>query len=328
MSIKVLLTMENRGYDYSAISNYLKKNGYLVDWNPLNQADPLEIIETAKGYDAVIAGVEKWTEPIMHALSGNLKIIARYGIGYDSVDLDAAAKFGIAVTNTPGTMSGAVAEMALTLILNISRRICTFDKMVKSGQWWQCYMGAQLEGKTVGILGYGRIGQKLAQYLQGFRCNTVAYDLCFNQKAASLAGVKPVSLDELIKESDYISLHLPLTIETAGIVSRDFLYNMKPTAYLINTARGGLINERELIDALRRKKVAGAALDVYRQEPVDKESSLLKLDNVILTPHVSSATMEGCREAGLLAADNIIDLFEGREPRNILNRDANPEGSK
>ncbi|HEY5586744.1 MAG TPA: phosphoglycerate dehydrogenase [Ruminiclostridium sp.] len=316
---KVLLTMENRGYNYSVILEYLNEKGFSADWKPITTGKPEEIIEKARGYDAVIAGVEKWSREAMSEVRNSVRIIARYGIGYDSVDLDAATEFGIAVTNTPGTMSGGVAELAMQFMLNLSRKTCEFNHRLKSGQWWQGYTGIQLEGKTVGIIGFGHIGRKLAKYLQGFSCNILVYDKYVDSKALKELSAEYASLDDIAHKSDYISLHAPATDETRGMINEAFLLKMKPTAFLINTSRGALVKEEDLIYALQQGIIAGAGLDVFEKEPLSFDHPILKLDNVIVTPHIASATIEGAREAGICAADNIIDLFQRRQPRNLLN---------
>jgi len=321
MNKNLLITLEDKGYNYSSIFEYMADKGFVLHWEPLSQPKPEELIEKAKGFAAVIAGLEKWNREVLQALKDTLKIIARYGIGYDSVDLETASTFGIAVTNTPGTMSGAVAELALGLMIDLSRKISFFDVKMKSGQWWQKYTGSQLGGKTVGIVGFGKIGKALAGYLQGFKCRIIAYDPEFDQQAANKTGVSFAELDTLARESDYISLHLPKTQKTSGLIDSGFLALMKPGAYLINTSRGGVVVEKDLVQALKNRTIAGAALDVFEVEPPDRNNPLLNLDNVILTPHIASATYEGSREAGICACDNILDYFSGRTPRNLLNRD-------
>jgi D-3-phosphoglycerate dehydrogenase len=316
---RVVITMETHGYDYGMIREYLKQHGYLVDWRPVETKKPVEVLENITGYDAVIAGGDCMNRDVLMKLADTVKIIARYGIGVDTIDIDSATELGIAVTNTPGKMSAGVAETALVLMIAAARRLCVFDRKIRAGEWYQMYVGTQLEDKTVGLIGFGQISQKLARYLQGFSCEVLAYDQYFDEAAARELSVKKSNLEEIAGKSDFVSIHLPLTDETSGMIAKEFFTKMKPTAYLINTSRGAILREADLIMALQQKKIAGAGLDVFEQEPVAANNPLLTMDNVVLTPHIASTTMEAVENVGKCAADNIIAYFEGRVPPNILN---------
>ena len=316
---KIIVTMEDKGADYSSAIDRAKDKGYDCLWRPLpNYQDRKATIAALSDCDAVLAGGQIYDAEVLEALSPRLRIIARFGIGYDNVDLDCAAKLGVAVTNTPGAMSGGVADLAISMMLNIGRQLNRFDQNIKTGGWDLRYTGCELEGKTVGIVGFGNIGQRLAKYLIGFDCRILAYDIEFPE-SHGLPNVKRSDLDTIARESDYVSLHLPLTKDTRGIINRDFFAKMKHSAYLINTARGGVVAEKDMIEALKNRRIAGAALDVFEKEPLPADSELRGFENCLFTPHIASFTFETVSRSSFQAIDNIDDLFSGRVPMNILN---------
>lgn len=319
MKRKVLLTMGYYGYDYEVIIKYLNEKGYDAYYKTMDTGEPDEVIQKAYGFDAIIAGGESWNENVLRTLSNTVKIVARYGAGFDKVDLVAAAKLGIAVTNTPGKMNEAVAEMALLLMMSAARRLCQFDRRIRNGEWWTTYLGTDLYGKTVGLIGFGNIAQRLARLLSGFSCNIIAYDEYFNENAAKTLSVKYSSFEDLVRSSDFISLHVPLTEKTKGMINEKAFSMMKSSAYIINTSRGAVIVEEDLIKALKSNRISGAGLDVYEQEPIPQNNPLKEMDNVVLMPHMAAATFESVKNAGFCAADNIIALFNGSIPPDILN---------
>jgi len=328
MKPKIAIVIEDRGSDYRFIIDYANKQGFDCIWRPLeSHSGKQEIIETLSDCDAVIAGGQAYNEGIFEALAPKLKIIARFGIGYEHVDLDSATNYGIAVSNTPGAMSAGVAELAITMMLAIGRQIHRFDASIKSGGWDARFMGSGLEGKTVGIVGYGNIARQLCKYLSGFNCPILAYDVFFPEGMRLPDNVTKADLETVARESDYVSLHLPATKDTLGLVGKDFFNKMKPTAFLINTARGGVVVEDEMIEALKARRIAGAALDVFEVEPLPENSELRKLDNCIYTPHIASYTYETVARSAFQAIDNISDLFMGKTPRNILNPGYNKGGA-
>lgn len=316
---KVAITIENPEFDYSILVDYFNKNGYYAEWRPFVVNNMKNVIERVKGFDAVLAGGDPFPKEALEKISSTVKIIARFGTGYNKIDMEAATKLGIAVTNTPGRMSSSVAEMALLLMLCISRRICKFNYKVKKGNWWQKYIGTQIEGKTIGLVGFGQIAQKLAKYLQGFSCNIIAYDKYFDQSTAKKLSVEYSTINQIFEKSDYVSIHVPLTHETTDLINYKLISSMKPSAYLINTSRGGVVNEKDLVMALQENKVAGAGLDVLKKEPVERDNPLLQMDNVIISPHIAAITKETFKAAGICAAENIITIFKGKTPPNILN---------
>ena len=321
MKPKVALVLEDRGSDYAYITNYAAEKGFDCVWRPLeNHKDKQATINTLKDCDAVIAGGQTFDEEVLSALVPKLKIIARFGIGYEHVDLECAARMGVAVTNTPGCMSAGVADLAIAFMLGIGRHLSQFDNIIKTGGWSSNRIGYDLEGKTVGMVGFGNIAQRLAKYLIGFDCPILAYDIMFC-KDHGLPHVKQADLDTIARESDYVSLHLPVTKDTLGMIDKEFIAKMKPTAFLINTARGEVVDENELIIALKEGRIAGYATDVFGTEPLPADSEFRSLPNVIMTPHIGSYTLETATMAASLAIENIDDLFAGKIPRNILNRE-------
>lgn len=312
---KVVMTVEDRGIDYSPIIDYLAENQLMAEWRPLKEQTSAELLQIVQDADAVIAGVERWDAGTMNKVSPRLKVIARYGIGYDSVDVKAARRLGITVTNTPVVLSEAVAELVLGLYIDLNRTISKQDAKLHQGNWGHPNMGHNIAEKTVGLVGFGAIGQRFAELLAPFHCRILAYDPFFDINAGKRIGVEQVSMEILLKESDCISLHLPVTAETKGLVNDRFLDKMKKSAFLINTSRGALVEEEALVNALASGVIAGAALDVYANEPLPSENMLKGLPNLIMTPHIGSATEESFLKAGLLAAENVRDVLGGKKPK-------------
>ncbi|UWP58978.1 phosphoglycerate dehydrogenase [Ruminococcus gauvreauii] len=323
MSRKIAMTLEAReGYEMLRLQQLIRDHGFEPVFYDHLSTDG-EVIEKLKDCDAVIAGGDEYNRHVLSELAkaGRLKIIARFGVGFDKVDLEAASEFGIAVTNTAGTMSMPVAELTMTLILSTARSIAFCDRKLREDGWFTGPAKGSLDGKTVGLVGFGAIAKKLAEYLSGFHCRILAYDICFDREAAGKLGVEQATIEEIAAESDFVSLHTPKTPETVGMWNKRLLAMMKPTAFLINTSRGDIVNERDLIWALENRVICGAGLDVFEEEPLPKDSPLLKMDNVILIPHNAGWNDQSELVTGGRALENIIDLFEGRRPRNILNPD-------
>jgi D-3-phosphoglycerate dehydrogenase len=317
-SKSVVLTIENPMYDYSILIEHFRKAGISAVWKQPLSNQPEAVIERVKGFDAVLAGGDRFNREVLEAISATVKIIARFGVGYDRIDIHAARQLGIVVTNTPGRMSSPVAEMTVLMMVCLSRGLCRFNEKVKNGEWWQNYIGSQLERKTVGLVGFGQIAQKTAVYLRGFSCKILAFDNQPNQQRAAELEVEFAPLDTIAREADFLSIHVPLSQETKYMIDAHIFSLMKSSAYLINTSRGSVVKEKDLIEALSQKKIAGAALDVLETEPVLPGNPLLQFDNVILTPHIAAITQETLESAGICAADNIIAFFQGRTPENVV----------
>ena len=279
------------------------------------------VIEAAKGCDYIVAGRENWSAKALEACSDKLKFIARFGVGYDTLDLEAASKLGIAITNAPGMNARSVAEHAVAMCMSMLRNITVYDKEMKAGPC-KARLSQSLEG-TFGLLGFGNIARHVARMLQPYDVNIIAYDLYPNMEAAKELNVKMVSLEEVITQSDIISVHLPLLPDTKEIINKENIAKMKDGVYLINTARGGLQNEDDLYDALASGKIKAAAIDAFVDEDdfCANPQKLKTLDNVIVTPHAAAVSTQGVRDVMVFCAKVIADFVAGKEVRTILNKD-------
>lgn len=299
---------------------YAKTLNMEYRWVPQVPYSQESVIRELKNADAGIIDVEPYGEEIFSQIRESTKLLVRFGVGYDKVDLKAASRNGIAVARTTGANTTAVAEMALTLILSCRRRISTYQMRTKTGNWVKD-IGHELIGSTVGIIGYGAIGRRLAKLLSGFECRIITYDPYPKEEVLKADGVEAVPLDEIFRQSDAISIHVPYTEQTHHMVNRERLALMKPTAVIVNTARGNIIDEDALYDALKEGKIAGAGVDVFATEPLPADSPLLTLDNAVLTPHVSSQTVESLWKIYKMAIDISADFFAGKGSPHILNQD-------
>ena len=269
-----------------------------------------DLVEALQGFSAVIAGGEPYTDPVLASLP-ELRVIARAGVGYDTVDLEAATRHGKVVTVTPTANHDAVAEHAVALILGVARDLLRLDRGIRGGVYTKESL-VPLRGKTLGIAGLGRIGRSVAERASAFNMKLIAYEKFPDQNFVDRYGIDLVDLDTLLQRSDFVTIHLPLSPETKGCINRQALQQMKPGSFLINTARGGLIVEEDLVEALRSGTLAGAGLDVTQQEPPEPDNPLLTLDNVILTPHVAGIDSQSFRDMGVSCAQSIIDLHRGK----------------
>lgn len=306
--------LNERAKEYAAVRNL----EYV--WSvqcPYNQD---EVIKQLQQADAGIIDIEPYGEDIFSQIKDSTKILVRFGVGYDKVDLKAASRNGIAVARTTGANTTAVAEMALTLMLSAKRHICIDDNVVRSGRWEKDVVN-ELTGATVGIIGFGAIGKQLAKLLQGFDCKIVAYDPFPNTEAAKALDVELLDLETLLKESDAISIHVPFLESTKNLINRETLALMKPSSVIVNTSRGGIVNEGDLYNALKEHKIGGAGLDVFAVEPLPMDSPLRELDNILLTPHNSSQTEEALWNIYKMAIDIAADFFEKKLSAHILNPD-------
>ncbi len=266
--------------------------------------------------DAMLAGGERMTRELF-ALAPRLRAIARTGVGYDLIDVAAATDHKVAVTITPGTNQESVAEQTLALLLALARRIVPNDRVIHSGGWDRALV-TPVRGMTLGLIGMGRIGRAVALRALAFRMRVVAFDTSLHAEFDERHGIDRLPLDELLATSDVVSLHLPLTEATRGMVDHRFLAKMRPGSYLVNTSRGGLIVETDLRDALVSGHLAGAGLDVMNQEPPEKGNPLLGLPNVVLSPHIAGTDTLSMRQMAELAATTIIDLYQNRWPGDCV----------
>ncbi len=258
---------------------------------------------------------------IMDAAGDNLKMIANYAVGFDNIDLQAAKERDIVVTNTPGVLTNAVAEHTFALIMAVARRVVEADKFARANKYkqWEpeLLLGMQLEGKTLGIVGLGRIGGRVAQIAQALGMHVIYTDEMRNKELEKMYNVEYHKLETILHEADVVSLHVPLLPTTKHLISEKELVQMKPTAILINTARGPVVDEKALIHALRKKEIAGAGLDVFEREP-QISRDLERLDNVVLTPHIASATVEARDEMSEIVAKNVVAFLEKGKAINPL----------
>jgi D-3-phosphoglycerate dehydrogenase len=251
----------------------------------------------------------------------NLKLVARAGVGLDNVDIPAATAANVLVVNAPTSNIVSAAELAVALLLSVARNVVPANIALKDGQWKRSkFGGVELQGKTVGIIGMGKIGMLVAQRLAGFDMKFVAYDPYVSVAPTGGPEIKMVLLDELLALSDFVTIHIPKTAETTGLISAAALSKMKPTAFVINAARGGVLDESALYDALVGGKLAGAGLDVYATEPCT-DSPLFGLDNVVATPHLGASTEEAQEKAGIAVAESVVAAFAGRDVPGAVNAD-------
>jgi D-3-phosphoglycerate dehydrogenase len=281
-----------------------------------------ELLAALDGIDAALAGSEPYSARII-AERPQLRVIARVGVGYDAVDVPAATAHGIAVTTTPGANHDSVAEHTFALLLGLSRDLVPQHLGVKSGGWPR-RTTLPLRGAALGIAGLGRIGKAVALRGEAFGMKLLAYDPYPDHAFAAAHGITLMPFERLLAESDFLSLHLPVTAETRHLINRQTLKQMKPTALLVNTARGALVNEADLLEALRAGRLAGAGLDVFEQEPPGK-SPLFELDNVLLTPHGAGTDRKSRDDMALSAAEAIVALSRGEWPaEKVVNPEVRP----
>jgi phosphoglycerate dehydrogenase-like enzyme len=256
--------------------------------------------------------------------AGNLLAIARFGVGYDSVDVGACTNADVAVFITPGAVDRPVAEATLCWMLALSHKLRIKDRLVREGRWRESryHIGWEIRDRTLGIVGLGRIGRAVAAIVAGLGMKqTLAFDPWIKADIAEKAGVKLVPLDELLRESDFVSLHVPLTDEARNLIGQRELSLMKPEAFLLNLARGGVVDEDALYEALKQGRIAGAALDVFVGEPLSEPSRFGEFDNVLLAPHAIAVTREHGRDIGRMAFQGMVELTRGNVPAGIVNRD-------
>jgi len=277
-----------------------------------------ELIPLLTGCDGYLAGLDHISEKVLDSTCC-LRVISRFGTGCDRVDLDAARKRGIPVTNTPGVNADAVADLTLGLMLAVARAIPMLDRTIKQGEWIR-HTGIELGGKVLGILGFGMIGKKTALRAAGFGMAVIAYDPCMDEEYAKDIGVLSKSFEQVITESDFISLHLPVTEATSNMINKNTIEKMRPGTIIINTSRGGLIDEDALYQALENGHLGGAALDAYDKEPPDFNRPLYQLPNVVTTPHTGAHTTEAIQNMASMAVDNLIGVLETGESPYITNR--------
>lgn len=276
-----------------------------------------DMVKAIAGIDGVVAGSDNYSAPVI-AAADRLKVVVRVGVGYDTVALAAATAKGIQVGTTPGTNHHAVADYAFGLILASARRIVQHHAATVGGGWLRV-AGPDVYGKTIGIVGLGAIGKGMARRARGFDMTVLAYDVFKDEAFAAANQVRYAELDELFSTADYVTLHTPLLPETRGLVNAERLRQMKPTAFLINTARGELVDLDALTTALREKQIAGAALDVFPKEPPPSDHAILTLDNAIVSPHVAGGSIEANLAAAAMACRSVVAVLRGGRVAHCVN---------
>ena len=301
-------------------AEYALTRGLEYTWAPQLPFNQDDVIAQLKNADAGIIDIEPYGEPIFKELD-NKPLLVRFGVGFDKVDLKAASAHGIPVARTTGANASGVAEMAVALIF-AARRELRPNRIhcIETGSWSKNIANETI-GSVIGILGFGHIGRITARLFKSLGCEVIAYDPYPNEALAAELGVRMVDVDELFRTADAISVHVPYCKETHHMVNAQRLAMMKPTSVIVNTARGGIIDEDALYDALKAHQIRGAGLDVYAQEPLPADSKLLELDNLVMMPHLSSQTYESLWNTYKMAIDIASDFYEGKEVPHILNPD-------
>ena len=321
-----VITVPDMKQDYTEGIKRMEALGVDAVWKKNavgNSQDEKVVVQACKGYDFVIAANERWGKQAFAGCKGSLRLLVRYGIGLDNVDLDAATEAGVAVVNLPGCNADAVAEQAVALMLAAARKLSYQQEMMKARRCQvQSIMANSVMKKTVGLLGCGNIAKSVVRLLQGFNCRILAYDMVEDREFAGKYGVAYVSEEQLLKESDIISVHLPLLPETKWIINKETIALMKPQAIVVNTSRGSLVHSDDLAEALRDGRILAAGLDVFENETGSDKPlgyQFLDLDNVALTAHTASATFETFQQMMEQAVDRIECYLEEGTVPGILN---------
>jgi D-3-phosphoglycerate dehydrogenase len=319
MSWKVLITSGPMAKVGAPAAKLLQQAGCQINQPSLAlPAAGNELLRLLDGVDAVIAGNDLYSAEALGApAAAGLKIISRWGVGYDAVDVRAATAEGIIVAYTPGLTDGAVADLAFGLLLSLVRHIPQGHHSMREGLWLPQW-GHDMAGKTLGILGYGRIGATVARRALGFDLRVIAHSPRPHPEAAA-EGVECVSLEDLLGRSDYLTLHAALTPQSRGLLGESQFRRMKPTAFLVNTARGALVDEAALLRALSEGWIAGAALDVFAEEPLPARHPFRTAPNILLSPHQGSSSIETGERVSRAAVQAVLDLLAGRKPPLVLN---------
>jgi glyoxylate reductase len=321
MSWNVLITARTLTEVGQEATALLRKAGCHLTLPPRFGPYPAEqLLPLLPGHDAVFASMDQFTAAVLSSPEASaLKLISRWGVGYDAIDIPAATAQGVVVAYTPGLLNETVADFAFALLLSAARRVHVGHGHMSRGQWQPAW-GHDVFGKTLGIVGCGRIGQAMARRASGFNLRLLGYDIRPDPQAERI-GLQFVPLETLLAESDFVSLHAAATASNRGLIGEAQLRRMKPNAYLINTARGALVDEAALARALHAGWIAGAALDAFVVEPLPADHPLRSAPNVLLTPHLASFARETGEKVSTMAAQAIVDLMQGRKPQQVVNPD-------
>ncbi|NIO37096.1 D-glycerate dehydrogenase [Candidatus Bathyarchaeota archaeon] len=304
----------------------IRKSFHAEIWSEYAPPPKKVIIEKIREMDAIVSLLSDQIDAEVFDAGSKLKIVAQLAVGFDNIDVKEATKRGIYVTNTPGVLTETTADFAWALLMSVGRRVVEADNYVRTGKWkvgWHPSMlsGRDVYGATLGIVGAGRIGASVARRAKGFNMKVLYYDVISRPELEKELGAKRVELDRLFAGSDFVSVHVPLMESTHHLINEERLKLMKKTAYLINNSRGPVVDERALYKALKEGRIAGAGLDVFEEEPTQITNPLLKLDNVVVAPHISSASHETRSQMAKMVADNLVSFFSGKRPPNLVNPD-------
>lgn len=314
---KVLITPQVSFGKFSQAEELLRENNVEPIFppypHPLTEDQLLELIAP---FDALIFGLEPLTERVFEKAK-NLKVVSKHGVGVDNVDIEAATRRGIVVANAPGSNENAVAELAIGFLFMLARHVVQLHGDLQKKQWGKM-VGIELEGKILGVIGTGRIGKRVAKKAMALGMRVLGYDIAPDQKLLGYSQFQYVGLEQLLRESDFVTLHLPLNEETRELIDHKKLALMKKTAFLVNTARGGIVDGRALYEALKEGRIAGAALDAFPQEP-PFDDPILELPNVITTPHIGADTKEAVKNMDEVSAKNVILVLQGKPPLYSVN---------
>lgn len=309
---------------FEAARNILDANCDVQYWTKEERPPREEVLRAVKDKEGLVCLLTEKINDEFLRTAPKLRIAANVAVGHDNIDLDACTKRGVVATNTPGVLDETTADFAWTLLFAVARRLSEGEQLARSGNWkgWNLdqLCGADIWGKTLGIVGFGRIGRAVARRALGFQMRVIYTDALRAPQDVEKAGNAEFrDMNTLLAESDFISIHVPLMPETRGLFDGPKFFRMKPTAFLINTSRGPVVDEAALVAALENKKIAGAALDVFESEPFIHPG--LKRPNVVLTPHLASASIETRTKMAVMAAHNVVALFHGQRPPNMINPD-------
>jgi glyoxylate reductase len=306
--------------------NLIRKYFEAEVWPEYTPPPKKVIIEKTKNVDALASLLSDKIDAEVFNAAPKLKIVTQLAVGFDNIDIAEATKRGIYVTNTPEVLTDTTADFAWALLMAVARRVVEADKYVRTGQWkvsWHPAMlaGRDIHGATIGIVGAGRIGYAVAKRAKGFDMKILFYDVVPRPEIEKDLGAEKVDMDTLLKESDFVSIHVPLMKETHHLINAEKFKLMKKTAYIINNSRGPVVDEKALYEALKKGQIAGAGLDVFEQEPTPLDNPLLKLDNMVVAPHISSASLETRSKMAEMVAENLVAFFQGKKPPNLVNPD-------
>lgn len=302
----------------------LEDNGYEVIYNPEKKfpsysTEEIEALPDKEEIIAALIGMDDYRDERKYQLLPNLKVVTKFGVGVDNIDGELARKYGVKACNAPGQNSNAVAELTVCFMINMLRRVVSVHKKMETGEWDRS-QGNEVKGKTIGLLGFGAIAKLVAKKLQTWDVNIIAYDLYPNEKAAQELGVRMTTQEEVITASDIVSIHIPATPDTYHMFNKETIASMKDGAYLINAARGALVDLDDLVEALNSGKLAGAALDAFEVEPLPADAEIFKCPNIVVAPHIGAETFEAYHNVSMATAQDFVRVIKGEDPVFWVNR--------